>query len=155
MPFITHLGSGGLLWLVVAAVMLVRKETRATGIVMILAIALSGIFTNLIIKPLFNRPRPFQSYPVEILIGPPLGSSFPSGHTTASFAGAVAYAIMRRDKLRWALLFMAVLISFSRLYLFVHYPSDVLVGMIIGILFAFLAKKLYGYGAERLGCDHD
>lgn len=155
MPVITHLGSGGLIWFIVAAILLARRETRPAGVVMIIAVVLSAAFVSLSLKPLFDRPRPFQAYPSDILIAPPAGSSFPSGHSAASFAGATAYLLMRKNKRGWLLLALAALIAFSRLYLFVHYPSDVLVGALTGVIFAFLAKWLYLYALQRLGSDHD
>lgn len=139
---ITRLGNVGFIWIVLIAIFLIRKETRYTGVVMLISFILTSILANLCIKPLIDRPRPFQVYPMDLLIPPPSGTSFPSGHTATSFAVAWAYFITRKDKLRFALVLLAVAISFSRLYLFVHFPTDVLAGVVLGILVSYLIKWL-------------
>lgn len=139
MPFITHLGSGGILWIAVAVVMLISKKHRKTGVTIAIALLLSLVVCNGILKPLVNRVRPYDMTSVELLISKPMGASFPSGHTTASFAAAVAIALSR-NKIWVFALFAAVLIAFSRMYLYVHYPGDVLFGAILGMLLAFAAN---------------
>lgn len=139
---ITRLCNLGFIWLLLIAIFLIRKETRYVGLVMLVSFILTSALTNLCIKPLVERPRPFQVYPMDLLIPPPSGTSFPSGHTSASFAAAWAYFITRKDKLRFALVALAIAIGFSRLYLFVHFPTDVLTGAALGILISYLAKWL-------------
>lgn len=139
MPFITHLGSGGILWIAVAVVMLISKKHRKTGITISVALLLSLVVCNGILKPLVNRVRPYDMTSVELLIPKPMGASFPSGHTSASFAAAIAIALSR-NKIWVFAVCAAVLIAFSRMYLYVHYPFDVLFGAILGALLAFAAN---------------
>ncbi|MEG0376978.1 MAG: phosphatase PAP2 family protein [Eubacterium sp.] len=139
---ITMLGDDGFIWIVLTLILLFRKDTRYAGMVMALSLAFSLLFVNIGIKPLVDRPRPYEVYPFNLIIAPPPGSSFPSAHSSASFAAAWAYFITRKNKMRYAWLVLAVAISFSRLYLFVHYPTDVLSGIALGILFSYLARFL-------------
>ena len=139
MPAVTALGEFGLIWLAAAAVLLCRKGTRRTAVEMLAALLIVLVVCNLTLKPLVDRTRPFAANGFEgLLIAAPTDPSFPSGHTASSFAAAAAW--FRRDK-RWgsAALVLAALIAFSRLYLYVHYPSDVLAGATLGVAAAFLA----------------
>ena len=133
MPAVTALGSGGVLWLALAAVLLLRPKTRRTGWMLLGALALETVCCNLLLKPLVARPRPFALEPgVKLLIAPPGDFSFPSGHTAAGFA-AVSALYFGKSRLWLPALAAAVLIAFSRLYLYVHYPSDVLAGAVLGV----------------------
>lgn len=149
MPKITALGNRGIVWIVITVILLCIPKCRKWGIAMTIALLFSSIVGNEIIKPLVGRLRPFQTYTEFILlIDPPSGYSFPSGHTAASFAAAIT--LWKFDR-RWggAALVLAALIAFSRMYLFVHYPTDVLGGILLGILSAYigvwLVKRLNGY----------
>ncbi|WP_133968255.1 phosphatase PAP2 family protein [Eubacterium limosum] len=143
---ITKLGNTGIIWILLTLILLIRKDTRYTGLVMAIAFILSAAVVNLGIKPLVSRPRPFQAHPIELAIAAPYGTSFPSGHSATSFAAAWAYFITRKNRLRWGLLALAAAIAFSRLYLFVHFPTDVLAGIIIGVILSYAAKLI----ADRL-----
>ncbi|SDY41617.1 phosphatase PAP2 family protein [Eubacterium barkeri] len=138
----TFLGDKGLIWIIVTALLLAKKETRYAGIVMGISVALSAGLVQFGLKPLFNRTRPYLAYNFPILIPAPMGTSFPSGHAATSFAAAWSYFCLYKNKLRWGLLIIALGIAFSRLYLFVHYPSDVVVGVIVGLLVAYMARWL-------------
>lgn len=138
--FITHLGDGGILWILLAVLLLFFKKTRKTGFMIGAALILGLIFGNGILKNLFQRVRPYDLENALIqtpLIEKPSDWSFPSGHTLASFEAAAV--LMIRDK-RFGIpvLILAALIAFSRLYLYVHFPSDVLIGALLGVLFGFL-----------------
>ena len=130
MPAITFLGDGGWFWIACAVIMLFFKKTRKTGIMMGLSLVCGLILCNLTL----------------MLTEPMHDFSFPSGHTIASFEGAVVLLI--RDK-RFGIpaIALAVLIAFSRLYLYVHYPTDVLASIILGSLLAVFSvwavNKLY------------
>ncbi len=149
--FITHLGDGGALWLVVAVLCLLRRETRPCGIIILLALILGLLIGNLAIKNLVARPRPFQTYPELTNLVPQGGYSFPSAHAMSSFAAATsAFLFFRRHGRKWlgiVLLFLAACIAISRLYVCVHYPSDVLCGSLLGIalgcLATYLVQKFY------------
>lgn len=132
---ITHLGDGGAIWIVFGVLLVCSKKYRKIGIAMLIALAIGAIFANLIVKPLVERPRPFIEFPgLELAISPPSGYSFPSGHSLASFTGAVILAWANKKWIFPSFL-LAFLIAFSRMYLYVHYFSDVLTGSILGVLF--------------------
>lgn len=142
MVFITTLGNAGIIWIVLAVIFLFTKKYRKCGIAMALALLFSVVFGNVILKNLFERPRPsWVDASVALLIKNPKDFSFPSGHSFASFAGATAiYMYHKREGI--AALILAALIAFSRLYLFVHYPSDVLLGSLFGVIAAVVAVKI-------------
>ena len=137
----THIGDGGILWILIALVCLCFRKTRKTGVTMALAFILGALVANVTLKPLIARLRPFQLRNVQMLIALPKDFSFPSGHTVSSFASA--FAIFKGNK-KWGSVALAVatLIAFSRLYLYVHFPSDVIAGVAIGLLCGWLADKI-------------
>ena len=138
-PLITKLGDAGIFWILVAAVMLIFPKTRKTGAMMGLALVFGLIVCNLTLKPLVARVRPYDVHTsVALIVEKMHDFSFPSGHTTASFEGAVVLLI-RDKRLGIPAMVLAVLIAFSRLYLYVHFPTDVLAGALLGTLFAVLA----------------
>lgn len=151
MIFVTSLGDKGTLWIVIGVLFLLLgikgRKWRERGLLVLLSLAANALICNLLLKPLVGRTRPYDLLGYEILIRRLGDSSFPSGHTSASFAAATAlYAINRRWGI--AAYILAVLIGFSRLYLGVHFPTDVFIGAIIGILAAkgvqwVLEKKLH------------
>ena len=150
--FITHLGDSGILWILIAVAMLFFKKTRKTGLMMGAALVLGLILGNGVLKNLFQRVRPYdlENALVQVpLIAKPGDWSFPSGHTLASFEAATV--LMIRDK-RFGIpaLILACLIAFSRLYLYVHFPSDVLAGAILGIFFGFLGVLIVGKIAKAV-----
>ena len=140
MPLVTFFGEAGWAWIALAAVLLIIPKTRRVGAVLALALILDLIVTDLVIKNIFARPRPFEQQPgaVDLLVDPPWGHSFPSGHTAAAFA-AVSALYFSRSRLWIPALCLASAIAMSRLYLFVHFPTDVLAGMIIGIVIGYCA----------------
>lgn len=144
MMAVTSLGNGGILWIALAAVLLIFKKSRKYGLMMALALILGALICNVTLKPLVARIRPYElAESVKLLISAPADYSFPSGHTTASFAAASSLFISGA-KGRYAVLLLAVLIAFSRLYLYVHYPTDVLAGMMIGIFCGWLSCSVVG-----------
>lgn len=150
MPLITSLGNMGIVWILSALVFLCFRKTRRIGTAMGIALILGLLVGNLTLKPLTARIRPYDFDPsVVLLIPPETEYSFPSGHTLASFEGAVTIFLYRRN---WgiAALILAAGIAFSRLYLMVHYPSDVLVGMILGSVFAFVACRFTEWIAKKI-----
>ena len=137
MPIITALGEYGALWMLLTAILLIRKDTRQTGVMLAIALALDVLLCNVILKPLVARPRPFALREIELLIAAPRDFSFPSGHSAASFAAAGAL-LFGKCRGRWAALLLATAIALSRLYLYVHYPSDVVCGAALGLLCGFV-----------------
>ena len=154
--FITKLGDGGFIWLVLAIVLLFFKKTRKCGILVIITVAIGFITGDRILKNIISRDRPFISHPLfpvsELLIKPPSGYSFPSGHTASSFGAATAILLYNK-KFGIIALFMAVLIAFSRMYLYVHFPSDILGGIILGVGVCLLCKVFldYFYKKTKIG----
>ena len=142
---ITLLGESGIFWIVLSLVLMIPKKTRRAGFSMGIALMLGLIFCNLTVKPLVARIRPYDLDPsltVKLAwVGKPTDFSFPSGHTTAAFEGAFSL-FLRHRKWGVAAIVAAVLVGFSRLFLSVHYPSDVLCGAILGTAFAFLAARI-------------
>ena len=139
---ITKLGDGGIFWLALALVLLVIPKTRKCGISIFAAMAFSYIIGNLGLKPLVARPRPFTvATDVALIIDKPGEFSFPSGHTLHAFTAATAIFCYYR-KPGVAAYVLAALIAFSRMYLFVHYPTDILAGAVLGILDALLISCL-------------
>lgn len=135
LAFITSLGNAGIIWIVLAVVLLILPKTRKTGIIVAAALLMDLILCNLILKNLVARVRPYDvNTAIAILIKKPLDFSFPSGHTAASFAAMTALFLTKMKKAWIAALVLAVLIAFSRLYFYVHYPTDVLGGAVVGIL---------------------
>lgn len=135
LAFITSLGNAGIIWIVLAVVLLILPKTRKTGIIVATALLADLVLCNLILKNLVARVRPYDvNTAIAILIKKPLDFSFPSGHTAASFAAMTALFLAKMKKAWIAALVLAVLIAFSRLYFYVHYPTDVLGGAVVGIL---------------------
>jgi undecaprenyl-diphosphatase len=133
--FATRLGDMGIAWGLAGACLLAFRKTRVYGAALLLSLFAYAIVGNFALKALFSRIRPFERFGHPILIPPPLGFSFPSGHTGSSFAAA--YCLFRANrKLALPFYFLAGLIAFSRLYLVVHYPTDVLCGALLGTLIA-------------------
>ncbi|MDR3345346.1 MAG: phosphatase PAP2 family protein [Oscillospiraceae bacterium] len=150
--FITSLGNSGLIWLAIGALMLFSKKLRPWGIAVMLGVAFSGLLNDLIIKPFFERPRPFdfdwpswtgRAFYFPEIIAKPDSLSFPSGHTSSSFAPLIALWFIPDKKSRFALAIpgtiLAALIGFSRIYVHVHYPTDVLGGIVAGVAYGLLA----------------
>ncbi len=138
---ITYLGSGGILWIIIALALLFNKKYCTWGIVLAASLIGCLLIGNLTLKPLVARIRPYDVAGFDqLLIGKLSDYSFPSGHTLASFAAATVLVVMDR---KWGVvaLIIATLISFSRLYLYVHFPTDVLAGFVIGVIISLLCVK--------------
>ena len=147
MPVITALGDAGIFWMVLAAVLLLFRKTRRVGLGMGFAMVLGLLLCNLMLKPLCQRPRPYDyQYDVfgkviPLIIQRQHDFSFPSGHTIASFEAA---GVILLNHKKWGIgaLVLASLIAFSRLYLYVHYPTDVLASIALGFGLALLGNWL-------------
>lgn len=149
MIFITTLGNGGLIWILAGVVMLVIPRTRRCGIHVLLAMAVTYLLGNLFLKNLVGRARPCAvDTSVKLLIPYPSEFSFPSGHTSNGFAAAVSI-FMCYCKPGIIALLLAGTIAFSRMYLFVHYPTDILGGIILGIFDAWLVNLLIAKWKSR------
>lgn len=140
---VTKLGDKGIFWIVIGLLLLISVKHRKMGACMLIALVLGFIFGNLIIKNAVMRSRPFwENSALQLIINSPHDYSFPSGHTLASFGAATAVFKNKRN-LGKIFLVIAALIGFSRLYLSVHYPTDVIFGMALGIFFGNISPKIY------------
>lgn len=129
---LTRLGDHAEIWLLLILIMAFQARRRKSAMLSVVAIALEILIVSLIMKPLVMRGRPFLLSEINLLIPAPSGHSFPSGHSASSFA--IAFLLFREDiTLKWPVIITAGLMAFSRLYVYVHFPSDVLIGSLIGI----------------------
>lgn len=143
--------TAGAIWILLAVILALMPRTRRLGLVMGLALILMQLSCNEWLKPLFMRERPCWIDPsVHLLVPVPRDYSFPSGHAAASFAAASVLALARRWHLAWPALIWASGVAFSRLYLFVHFPSDVLAGVCLGFLCALLAVGVDALVARKM-----
>lgn len=142
MPFVSGLSNHGEVWILLAAVLLLIRRQRVRGLSAAFALALDLITCNKILKPLIGRIRPFAFRPdLSLLVPPPGDASFPSGHTAAAFA--VVFALKASGSPLWRpALALAAATAFSRLYLYVHWPTDVLGGVLLGAAVGWAGAKL-------------
>lgn len=142
LPKITFLGNAGMIWSVTALAMLCSKKYRMTGIQLCIGLLAGILIGNLLLKNIVLRDRPcWIRESMELLIAVPRDFSFPSGHSLSSFCAAGI--ISQNDRrIGIAAYVLAAMIAFSRLYLYVHFPTDVLAGIVIGTIIAFAVVKL-------------
>ncbi len=148
MPFkslfamITHLGDAGMFWIGFGFYLFFVQKDKNTALHLAFAIGLMALIVNFGLKPTIARVRPFDVYPMDLLVNAPKDFSFPSGHTAVSFASAyVLTACYPQFKIPAYIL--AGLIGISRMVLFVHYPTDVLGGLVIGLICGFISMKSF------------
>lgn len=146
---ITHLADKGLFWILLALILLIPKKTRKAGLTMGIAMAIGIVIGNGILKNAVARMRPYDYYDliygtknyIDTIVAKPDDFSFPSGHSQASFAAALAL-FFNHKKAGIAAIVLAILIALSRFYLCIHFPTDIICGSIMGILWAIIANKL-------------
>ena len=144
MTFITYLANGGALWIGICVLLLILKKTRTTGLVCSCSLAATFLINNIILKNVIARTRPYEAVErLNRIIGAQSDYSFPSGHSGASFAVAVVMFMEMPKKYGVPALIVAVLIAFSRLYVGVHYPSDVIAGVLTGTIYAVITVTIY------------
>jgi len=149
MPFVSNFAKWGVGWIVLGLVLVCIRKTRKMGVTVLLSLLLGLLFCNGILKPLFARIRPYEwNTAITLLIPPESDRSFPSGHAVASFESAVAVFCYHK---KWGAvaLVLAGVIAFSRLYLLMHFFTDVLVGALVGILCGLLAYALVGLFCKK------
>lgn len=144
MTIITALGNYGFIWIVIAALFIIMNKTRKMGLIMSISLFVDFITVNVIIKPLIDRARPFEvdlDILKNIIIELPTDASFPSGHTAAAFAAATSvFCCDRRYGI--VMLILATIMGFSRLYFAVHFPTDVIGGLFIGVIIGIISYKI-------------
>lgn len=143
MKVITTLGNNGLIWILLTLLFLAVPKTRRVGYMLTAALLGTLIVNNIILKNLVARTRPYEVVEgLTYLVKKPTDFSFPSGHAGCAFAAAGIMFRSLPKKYGVPSLVLAILISFSRLYVGVHYPSDVLFGVLSGILISYLAETI-------------
>lgn len=146
--FVSHLGDHGKIWIILCLILLLFKRTRKAGFCGLIALLINLLITNVTLKPMIGRVRPYEQFnDLLLLLEKQRDFSFPSGHTSSSFAAAWAIFQMDRDGVKrkilgMAVMFLAIWIAWSRLYVAVHFPTDVLAGALIGIFSAWAAGKI-------------
>lgn len=144
---VTSLGDAGWFWIALAIILAVFPRTRKAGLLALVSLAFCALITNACLKNIIARPRPYTQIPgLTALLPPQKDWSFPSGHATASFASAGVYLRTLPQKYGLACLALAALIAFSRLYVGVHYPTDVLGGIAVGLFGSWIVCKLKDRG---------
>lgn len=150
MKAVTSLGNGGIVWIALAVLLLLAPSRRRSGWILVFALLTDLLLCNVILKPAVGRVRPYEiNQAVELLVARPVDASFPSGHTAASFASVAALYLAKERRLWIGALVLSVLIAFSRLYLYVHFPTDVLGGMLAGLLAGYLGYQAYTFLEKR------
>lgn len=156
MKFVSFLGSLGIIWIAITIILLCTKKHRLLGRSMAVNLGVNLVACNLIIKPIVARLRPFEfNQSINLLVSAPTDSSFPSGHTLFAFATATIIFIYNK-KVGLLMYLFACVMAFSRLYLYVHFPTDVAFGAFLGIILAitshFLEKLIFsGKNANKIG----
>ena len=154
MPIITLFGEGGIFWIAWAVLLILFPKTRKIGLGMGFALIMGLLICNVTLKPMIARIRPYDlqaqlGNTINLLIEAQHDFSFPSGHTIASFEASVVL-LKNSKKMGIPAIIIAVLVTFSRLYLYVHYLTDVLVSIVLGTLFALIGNWLAGKIAPKL-----
>ena len=149
MPIITMFGDGGIFWIAISVLLILTKKHRRTGLGMGFALAMGLLICNIILKPGVARIRPYDfqmqyfAKEIQLIAGGMHDFSFPSGHTIASFEACTAL-MLGNKKFGIPATVLAVLVAFSRLYLYLHYPTDVIVSLVLGIIFGIIGYWLAG-----------
>lgn len=139
----TIAGEKGLIWVLVSVLLMTNRKTRPVGILALAALTLSATLGDGLLKHLIQRPRPYTAFPgVRLLVDELTTYSFPSGHAASSFTAAV---VLNKYLKKFSPIFWiaAILIAFSRLYLFMHYPSDIVAGAVLGLLCGMTVSLIY------------
>lgn len=140
---VTHLGDAGIFWILLTLVLLCFKKTRKAGFFSAGALAGSVLLNNVILKNAIGRVRPYELIPeLKLIIARAKDASFPSGHTAASFASCIAIVPNVKKRYGIPLIIMACLIAFSRIYVGIHYPSDILGGFLSGLFLGIMANVI-------------
>lgn len=154
LPVLSSLVDHGIIWIILAVILVCFKKTRKTGLMMAVALTLGLLLVNGIIKPIVGRPRPYTFDNAlikegDLLVKALQDGSFPSGHTLASFEASTV--LMIRDK-RFGIpaLVFSIIVLFSRLYLYVHFPTDVITGAILGVIFGVLGVVIVNFIDKKI-----
>lgn len=142
MPVVSAMGNHGEIWIFAGVLLCCTKKYRKYGFVVLAGLLAGYICGNLCLKNLIARARPCWVYPdVSLLIPSPKDFSFPSGHTLSSFIGAILLTKTNK-RFGYAAIPLACVMAFSRLYLYVHYPTDILGGIILAVMISYVVWKI-------------
>lgn len=142
---LTKLGNMGMIWIVISVLLLIPRKTRRAGILSLAALLGSLCITNFFLKNYVARVRPYEVISgLSCLVEKASDWSFPSGHASAAFASAMVIYKSRPKRLGIPCVILAFLISLSRLYVGIHYPTDVICGAVIGALIGLIVFWLFG-----------
>ncbi len=152
--FYTKAGGLGLIWILTSLIFLCFKKTRWVGAAGLLALCFSLAVNNMCLKRMFARIRPYEVIEGLQLIGKKASDfSFPSGHSGSSFAAATAmFWTIKKGNIRWILILGAVLMAFTRLYIGIHYPTDIIGGIITGTLCGYAAYRIVDFVHAKWNC---
>lgn len=152
MKAVTRLGDKGLFWIIAAVLFLLFKSTRKTGLALSIGLVINALIVNVWLKNMVGRIRPYEVVEgLRCLIPEPVDASFPSGHASHAFVAVAVIWIMMSKKYGIIALIISALMAWSRLYLGVHYPSDVLAGILIGIIAGVLGTVIVKAVEKRMG----
>lgn len=141
--FVTRLGDRGIVWLLTILILCCFKKTRKTAVYAFISLAVAFLLGEGLLKHLIARPRPFEMISDLVVLGAKPGSySCPSGHTMSSFATAWIYYLGLDKRIGIPAMILAVLIGISRLYIGVHYPTDVLLGFILATVVSYVVFRI-------------
>ena len=150
MTSVTKLGNAGIFWIILTVLFLLIPKMRKTGVVMAAALIIDLLLCNVLLKNLVARTRPYDvNTGIQLLVAKLRDYSFPSGHTAASFASAAALYFAGEKKLWKPALVLACLIAVSRLYLYVHYPTDILGGALLGAFAGWAGIRVSEWITEK------
>lgn len=151
MTSVTKLGDAGIFWIILTLVFLAIPKMRRTGVIMAAALLTDLLICNVFLKNIVARTRPYDiNTTVELLVARLHDYSFPSGHTAASFASVTALYLSGERRLWIIALVISCLIAVSRLYLYVHYPTDVLGGIIFGCLSGWIGYHIVKFAEGKM-----
>lgn len=152
LKFITTLGNLGLIFIIVSVIMLLFSKTRKVGVISLIALLFGFLLTNLLLKNIISRPRPYIDTNSDFYMwwkkaGSLLeaGFSFPSGHTTAATGFSFSLFMCFKKKVSWLYLLIPVFMGFTRIYFMVHYASDVVGALFVGTLCSLVAYFIFKY----------
>lgn len=157
MVFFSTIAELGAIYILIAVCLWAFKGDRKQAAVIIVSLILSVVFCH-ILKDIFDRTRPFIELGIEIIVSPPLGSSFPSAHSSTAFSFAsvmVWFYVKRKPLFAFLSVFLAAAVAFSRIWLCVHYLSDVVVGSVFGITVGILTLFLCELVQKKISKKHN